>query len=117
MKTILLSILLIIFTACSDNENIKQTKTKNINNNLTADISDQGIYAMCVHCHGSDGNNRAFGRSQRIAGWDASRVEESMYAIINGTYDGPMAGIMRIKVQGLSDAEIKEVSIYVSKLK
>jgi len=115
MKYILFTILLVAFSGCSNNENIEETNT--IKENVLVDVSSPGIYSMCAECHGTDGKNRAFGRSKVIAGWDASRVEKSIYAIINGTYKGPMSGIMRTRVQNLSDEEIKEVSIYVSKLK
>ena len=56
-------------------------------------------------------------KSQVIAGWDAAKTEAALHGYKDGSYGGPMKGLMKGQVASLSDADIKAVSAYIAGLK
>ncbi len=74
------------------------------------------VYKGCAGCHGTNGEKVALGKSKVIQGWDATKVIEALNGYKDGSYGGAMKGVMKGQASKLSDAEIKAVSDYISKL-
>ena len=75
------------------------------------------LYKACAGCHGANGEKAALGKSQIIKGWDAAKVEASLKGYKDGSYGGPMKGVMKGQVSRLNDADIKAVSEYIATFK
>ena len=73
--------------------------------------------AACVSCHGASFEKAAMGKSQIVKGWDAAKVEASLNGYKNGTYGGPMKGVMLGQVKNLTDADIKDIATQISAMK
>ena len=73
--------------------------------------------AACAGCHGAGFEKAALGKSQIIKGWDAAKVEASLNGYKNGTYGGPMKGVMLGQVKNLTDADIKDIATQISAMK
>jgi cytochrome c553 len=77
----------------------------------------KALYTKCVACHGVKAEKKALGKSKVIKGWEASKIEKSLQGYKKGTYGGAMKGVMKGQVATYTDAQIKEVSKYISGLK
>ncbi len=75
------------------------------------------IYQKCSRCHGEDGNHKAFGKSSRIAGWEAKQTIAVLNIFKNMSKFDKFARVMNRQVSKLSDDEIRAVAEYISKLK
>lgn len=73
--------------------------------------------AACAGCHGADFSKAALGKSQVVKGWDAAKIEASLVGYKNGTYGGPMKGVMAGQVKNLSEADIKDLSAQIAAIK
>lgn len=73
--------------------------------------------AACAGCHGADFSKAALGKSQVVKGWDAAKIEASLTGYKNGTYGGPMKGVMAGQVKNLSEADIKDLSAQIAAIK
>lgn len=73
--------------------------------------------AACAGCHGADFSKPALGKSQVVKGWDAAKVEAALKGYKDGTYGGPMKGVMAGQVKNLSDADIKDLSAQIAAIK
>jgi len=71
----------------------------------------------CAGCHGADFSKKALGKSKVVKGWDAAKIEASLKGYKDGSYGGPMKGLMKGQVASYSDADIKAVSEYIAGLK
>jgi len=80
-------------------------------------VNGKVVYKACIGCHGANGEKKALGKSQIIAGWDSAKVSEALNGYIAGTYGGAMKGLMKGQVSKLSTDDIKAVSDYISTLK
>ncbi len=91
--------------------------------NATAPKAEAGangdkLFAKCIGCHGAKGDKKALGKSELIGGWDAAKVEEALKGYKAGTRNvHGMGGVMKGQVASYSDADIKAVAEYISKLK
>lgn len=83
---------------------------------VVAARTGQTIYAACSACHGADASKIALGKSQVIKGWDSAKTQNALNGYKDGTYGGPMKGIMKGQVSALSAEDIKAVAEYISKL-
>jgi cytochrome c553 len=72
------------------------------------------IFAKCASCHGQNAEKSALGKSQVIAGWEASKISDALHGYKDGTYGGAMKAIMKGQAGPLSDADIKAVSEFIS---
>ncbi|XPV69973.1 MAG: c-type cytochrome [Halarcobacter sp.] len=75
------------------------------------------IYKACATCHGANAEKHALGKSQVIQGWDVAKVEKALHGYKDGSYGGPMKGVMKGQVARLSDADIKAVAEHIASLK
>lgn len=73
--------------------------------------------AACAGCHGADFSKAALGKSQVVKGWDAAKIEASLKGYKDGTYGGPMKGVMAGQVKNLSEADIKDLSAQIAAIK
>lgn len=83
---------------------------------VVASNNGKMIFQACVACHGPQAQNKALGRSQIIQGWDAAKVQKALHGYQDGSYGGPMKGIMKAQASKLSNDDIKAVADYISKL-
>jgi len=75
-------------------------------------------FAKCAGCHGQNGEKKALGKSEVIAGWDAAKVEKALQGYKAGTLNTHgMGGLMKGQVASYSDEDIKAVAAYISSLK
>ena len=79
-------------------------------------VSAESIFKACSSCHGQNAEKKALGKSQVIKGWDTIKVIDALNGYKVGTYGGSMKGLMKGQVLKLSDADIKAVAGYISKL-
>ena len=73
--------------------------------------------AACAGCHGADFSKPALGKSQVVKGWDAAKIEASLKGYKDGTYGGPMKGVMTGQVKNLSEADIKDMAAQIAAIK
>ncbi len=73
------------------------------------------LYTVCASCHGQSAELKALGTSQIIKDWDASKIAEAITGYQNGSYGGPMKGVMEGQVKNLNEAQIKTLADYISK--
>ena len=75
-----------------------------------------GLFKACAGCHGANGEKPALGKSQVIKGWDTAKTEEALKGYKDGSYGGPMKGVMKGQVARLSDEDIKALSAHIAGL-
>lgn len=73
--------------------------------------------AACATCHGASFEKAALGKSQIVKGWDAAKVEAALKGYKDGTYGGPMKGVMAGQVKNLTEADIKDISAQIAAIK
>ena len=77
----------------------------------------KALYAKCAGCHGADGKTAALGKSAVIAGQATADLETKIAGYKAGTLDANgMGALMKGQVSGLSDADTKAISAYISGL-
>jgi cytochrome c553 len=74
------------------------------------------IYKACSGCHGVSAETPALGKSQVIKGWEVAKIEKALTGYKDGSYGGTMKGVMKGQANKLSEADIKAVAEYISKL-
>ena len=71
------------------------------------------LFKKCVACHGANAEKKALGKSQIIKGWEASKTVAALKGYKDGTYGGPMKGVMKGQVAPLNDAQIESLAKYI----
>lgn len=71
------------------------------------------LYKKCASCHGAKAEKKALNKSQIIAGWDVAKIEEALHGYKDGSYGGPMKGLMKGQVATLNDAQITALAEYI----
>ena len=72
-------------------------------------------YAKCVACHGASGELVAMGKSKVIKDMTKADFIAAMKGYKDGTYGGPLKGLMKGQVNGLSDADIEAIANKITK--
>lgn len=76
------------------------------------------LYKQCSGCHGADGQNKAFGKSNIIAGQPAEDLMESLSFYQESDFKTHSSTtVMAKQVKNLSDKELTELTQFISKLK
>lgn len=75
--------------------------------------SGADVYKKCSACHGATGERKALGKSEVIKGWEATKVVAALKGYQDGTYGGPMKGLMKGQVASLSDTQIEDVAKFI----
>jgi cytochrome c553 len=81
--------------------------------------SGVSIYTnKCASCHGAKGEISAYKKTKPISGQDSALTYKQLNGYKNGTLNQyGFGGVMKNMVDNLDDNSIKELSIYISKLK
>ena len=74
-------------------------------------------YKKCAACHGVNGEKVALGKSKVINAMSEKELTDAMNGYKDGTYGGPMKGLMKGQVAKLSADEINSLSAYIVTLK
>ena len=65
----------------------------------------------CKGCHGANFEKKALGKSKIVANMTKAEVSASMIGYKNGTYGGPMKGVMKGQVAKYSEAELSSTGL------
>ena len=84
--------------------------------NSTAITQGKALYDLCSGCHGADGQTKALGKSDPIAGRPAAETAANLRGYKAGTLNNKyrMGGVMKGQTISLSDADIQALSAYIS---
>lgn len=74
-------------------------------------------FGACAGCHGAKGEKKALGKSQIIAGWDVAKTTAALNGYKDGSYGGPMKGVMKGQAMKLSDADIADLAKQIAAMK
>ena len=69
----------------------------------------------CVACHGANWEKVAMGKSKVVADMTHAEIAASLIGYKNGTYGGPMKGVMKGQVARYSDADLEAFSQTIGK--
>lgn len=72
-------------------------------------------WAPCAACHGLKGEKAALGKGKIIKGWAVEQTTAALKGYQNETYGGAMKGLMKGQVAKLSDADIADLALQISK--
>ncbi len=76
------------------------------------------IFKGCAKCHGKDGKNLAYGRSEPLAGQEVEDLIESINFFKESEFGKKgVILVMSKQVNHLNDKQIEELAVYISKLK
>jgi len=76
----------------------------------TALMATPASYNKCKGCHGAKGEKKALGKSKVIKNMTKADFAAALEGYKNGTYGGPMKGLMKGQVASLSSADIKAMA-------
>lgn len=65
----------------------------------------------CKGCHGQNWEKAALGKSKIVANMTKEEVSNSLVGYKNGTYGGPMAGVMKGQVAKYSEADLRSTGV------
>lgn len=82
---------------------------------LLAVNASADAYARCVACHGANGEKAAMGKSKVIKNMTKAEIVSALNGYKNGSYGGPMKGLMKGQVASLSDADIEAIANKIGK--
>ncbi|MFT5660334.1 MAG: cytochrome c [Sulfurimonas sp.] len=91
-------------------DSVKDTVAVVESKTIDADL----LYNKCSGCHGGMGERAALGKSAVIRNWPAKQIEHALLGYQSGTYGRTMKTMMQSQVRGLSAADIKALSKYIS---
>ncbi|BDY12779.1 c-type cytochrome [Hydrogenimonas cancrithermarum] len=80
-------------------------------------VDAAALFTKCAGCHGLKGEKHALGKSNIIAGQSKADLVKKMEGYKNGTYGGPMKGLMAGQVRSLTSGQIEALAGYIAKLK
>jgi cytochrome c553 len=81
---------------------------------LAASLFANETYKKCAGCHGANGEKVALGKSKVIKDMSKQEFIDAMHGYKNGTYGGPMKGLMKGQAAPLSDADIIEMAEFIT---
>jgi len=65
----------------------------------------------CAGCHGKNFEKHALGKSKIVANMTKAEVSAALVGYKNGTYGGPMKGVMKGQVARYSEADLKSTGV------
>lgn len=69
----------------------------------------------CTGCHGSDWSKVALGKSKVVSDMTHAEIAESLIGYKDGSYGGPMKGMMKGQVAKYSNAELEAFAQTIGK--
>ena len=82
---------------------------------VTGGADGAKLFAACAGCHGARGDMKALNVSPLLAGQSKEDIAKKIHGYKDGSYGGPMKGVMATQVGSLSDADIEALADYISK--
>ncbi|MGB5917671.1 c-type cytochrome [Arcobacter sp.] len=82
---------------------------------ILACVAFANPYAKCVACHGANGEKAALGKSKIIKDMSKAEIVSALKGYKDGSYGGPMKGLMKGQVASLSDADIQTIANQIGK--
>ncbi|RXJ70294.1 cytochrome C [Halarcobacter ebronensis] len=73
------------------------------------------LYTKCVTCHGVNGEKVALGKSKIIKDLSKAEFIAAMKGYQDGSFGGPLKGVMAPQAKGLSEADIQAIADYIIK--
>ncbi|MDP1783806.1 MAG: c-type cytochrome [Sulfuricurvum sp.] len=73
------------------------------------------LYKKCATCHGAQGEKAALGKSKIIKDLGVAGIITALKGYKDGTYGGPMKGVMKGQSAPLNDAQIEAIAVYIAK--
>jgi len=74
------------------------------------------LYKKCAGCHGAKGEKKALGKSKVVASMSKAELVTAMKGYKDGSYGGPMKGLMKGQVAALDDAKVEALADYMAGL-
>ena len=65
----------------------------------------------CKGCHGGSFEKKALGKSKIVSAMTKQEVSDALVGYKNGTYGGPMKGIMKGQVAKYSEADLRTTGL------
>ena len=65
----------------------------------------------CKGCHGQNFEKKALGKSKVVSDMTKAEVSAAMIGYKNGTYGGPMKGVMKGQVAKYSEADLSSTGL------
>ncbi len=72
-------------------------------------------YAKCAGCHGANGEKSALGKSKVIKDMSKADFVASLKGYKDGTYGGPMKGLMKGQVKNMDEATMNAIADKIAK--
>ena len=82
---------------------------------LTAVASASVNAQSCIACHGANWEKAAMGKSKIVADMTHAEIATSLKGYKDGSYGGPMKGVMKGQVARYSDADLEAFSQTIGK--
>jgi len=82
---------------------------------ILACVAFANPYQKCVGCHGANGEKVALGKSKVIKDMTKADFIAAMKGYKDGSYGGPMKGLMKGQAASLSDADIEAIANQIAK--
>ena len=71
--------------------------------------------AVCKGCHGQQWEKAAMGKAKVVKDMSKAQIIKALKGYKNGSYGGPMKGLMKAQVTKLSIADIEKMAAEVKK--
>ena len=75
------------------------------------------LYSKCAGCHGSQGEKKALGKSKVINEMNKDDLVTALNGYKDGSYGGPMKGLMKGQVAKLSPEEVEALALHITTMK
>ncbi|MCX6076352.1 MAG: c-type cytochrome [Campylobacterales bacterium] len=72
-------------------------------------------FTKCAGCHGASGEKAALGKSKIIGEMSKADITAAIKGYKDGSYGGPMKGLMVAQVKDLTDADVAEITAKIGK--
>lgn len=82
---------------------------------LLACVAFANPYTKCAGCHGANGEKAALGKSKIIKDMTKAEIVTALKGYKDGSYGGPMKGLMIAQSKLLSDADIELIANQIGK--
>jgi cytochrome c-type protein NapB len=69
----------------------------------------------CLGCHGADWSKAALGKSKNVAEMTHQEIADALIGYKDGSYGGPMKGLMKGQVAKYSDEDLKAFAQTIGK--
>ncbi len=105
-------------TQKAEGENIPAVEVANGASFGTKTVDAESLYkSKCSGCHGMEGEKRALGKSDPLAGQEKAILIRKLEGYKNGSYGGAMKKLMQSQVLSLDRDQIDALAEYISKMR